>query len=475
MRNFRYILISLVLSGIILGNAPFAMAKTKKTHKRARVSSAKNANSSLQNRIEQLESNQKVLERKLEVEKEIQEQKEKDKPKDAATVTAGKDGFIVKSGDGNFKLRIGGYIQTDGRFFIKDSADKLANQFELRRVRPIFEGTVYKYFDFRIMPDFGEGKAVLQDAYADVHPFTWLRFRGGKFKEPVGLERLQSGSNLLFIERGLPTNLVPNRDVGLQLHGDVWDGTFNYALGLFDGVFDGGSVDGDVSDGKDFAGRVFVQPFKKTSITPLQGFGVGVSGTYGSQFGSISTTNLPSYKSIGQNTIFSFLNDTTAAGTVFSDGKRYRISPQGYFYYGPFGLFGEYVRSTEKVNLAGAKKELTNTSWQVAASYVVTGEKNGWNGVTPKNPINPKKGHWGAFEIAGRYGEIEFDKAAFPTYADPTKSVRKAEAWGVGVNWYLNKNFKWALNFDQSRFKGGDKGGNRPTENALFTRLQIAY
>lgn len=32
---------------------------------------------------------------------------------------------------------------------------------------------------------------------------------GNQFRQPVGLERLQSRANLLFIERGLPTALVP--------------------------------------------------------------------------------------------------------------------------------------------------------------------------------------------------------------------------------------------------------------------------
>jgi phosphate-selective porin OprO/OprP len=472
-KNFHYIFITIMAMGIILGNQTMAQAQSKSKHK-ARSSSS--ADSTLQQRIEELEQNQKVLEHKWELEKEANEQKEKEKASQTAIVKANSDGFSIQSADGKYKLRIGGYIQFDGRFFLDDTGDKLANQFVLRRVRPILEGTVYKYFDFRIMPDFGEGKAVLQDAYTDIHPFAFLRLRAGKFKEPVGLERLQSATNLLFIERGLPTNLVPNRDLGFQLHGEVWEGIFNYALGFFNGIFDGGSTDGDISDGKDFAGRIFVHPFKKTSVTPLQGFGVGIAGSFGSEFGKSNSPNLPSYKSIGQQTFFSFLNDSTdPTKTAIANGTRFRISPQGYFYYGPFGFFGEYVQSTENVSLNGAGAQLTNTAWQTAASYVITGEKASYYGVVPKNPINPKKGYWGAFEIAGRYGELEVDPATFPIFADPTKSANKAKAWGAGVNWYLNKNFKWQLGFDQTRFSGGAKGGNRPTENALFTRLQIAF
>jgi phosphate-selective porin OprO/OprP len=246
-RNFRSLLIALIGMSLFLGITSMAQAKSR--HK-TRAASQNSAKPGLQQRIDELEQNQKVLERKWELDKEATEAKEKEKAKESAIVKAGSDGFIIQSADGAYKLRIGGYIQTDGRFFLHDTGDKLANQFVLRRVRPILEGTVGKWFDFRIMPDFGEGKVVLQDAYTDIHPWLFARLRGGKFKEPVGLERLQSGSNLLFIERGLPTNLVPNRDVGFQLHGDVGSGFFNYALGFFNGVFDAGSTDGDASDGK---------------------------------------------------------------------------------------------------------------------------------------------------------------------------------------------------------------------------------
>src|SRR5205823_3707158 len=106
-----------------------------------------------------------------------------------------------------------------------------------------------------------------------------------KFKEPVGLERLQSGANLLFVERGLPTQLVPNRDVGVQLHGELFDGAVNYAAGLFNGVQDSGSGDSDVGsdDHKDVAARLFAQPFKKSKPGPLQGLGFGLGGSWGNQ------------------------------------------------------------------------------------------------------------------------------------------------------------------------------------------------
>src|SRR5678816_3006197 len=53
-----------------------------------------------------------------------------------ATVDASRDGFTIRSSDNNFQLRLGGYIQADGRFFVgPDQID--TSTFILRRIRPI--------------------------------------------------------------------------------------------------------------------------------------------------------------------------------------------------------------------------------------------------------------------------------------------------------------------------------------------------
>ena len=380
-------------------------------------------------------------------------------------VGAGKDGFFLKSADGDYQLKLRGYIQADGRFFAGGRNSTGIDQFLLRRVRPIFEGTVAKNFDFRIMPDFGNGKTELQDAYLDIRFLPELKLRGGKFKSPVGLERLQSGTDILFVERGLPTNLVPNRDVGFQLHGEVLDGALSYAVGVFDGSPDGASVDGDTGDDKEFAGRVFARPFKGSVIDALAGLGVGIAGSYGDTEGA-----LPSYKTPAQEKFFSYKSSSSAAGT------HYRISPQVYYYWNSFGFLGEYVVSSQEVKNGSSAAALRNDAWQAEASYVLTGEKASYKGVTPRNSFDIRKGTLGAFEVAARYGKLNIDKGAFPVFADPAKSARVAESVGGGVNWYLNRNVKIVANYEQTSFHGGATGGkDRDDEKIFLSRFQIAY
>jgi phosphate-selective porin OprO/OprP len=340
-------------------------------------------------------------------------------------------------------------------------------------VRPNIEGTVAKYFSFRILTEFGEGKTSLQDAYIDFTYFPNAKLRVGKFKSPVGLERLQSVTDSRFVELALPTNLVPNRDIGFLLYGDPWGGALSYAVGVVNGVADLASGDGDNNDDKDGVARLFVHPFRGTGIDALKGLGLGVGASYGNRQGSTTDQNLPSYKSAGQQTFFKYRNGTD---NVYADGSSVRVSPQGFFYYGPIGLFGEYVRSTQEVRkLPSTVRKLTNTAWQAAAYYVLTGEDESYKGIVPKRPFEPGKSGWGALEIAARYSALRVDDDAFPIFADLTKSASKAAAWAGGLNWYLNRNVKVALTYEETKFTRGATIGDREKEKVLLNRVQLTF
>lgn len=427
--------------------------------------------STITQRLHDLDQKLRILERKW----ELAQEEAAAKAKEAPALVAGKDGFSLKSADSKFQLKLRGYVHSDGRFFLADDEKRFVNTFLMRRIRPIFEGTLDKNFDFYLMLDFGGGTTVIQDAHVDFHYSPKARVRVGKLKEPFGIERLQSGANLLFVERALPNNLVPNRDVGAQLHGELAKGAVTYAVGVFNGVADGASADNDNGDEKDFVGRLFLLPFKNTSATVLQAFGLGVAGSSGTQQGSVTAPNLPSYRTPSQQTCFSYRSDATAAGTAIASGKRTRISPQGYFYSGAFGLFGEYVIAKQEVTRGTTAANLQNTAWQAAASYLLTGQKVNYRGVTLPKPFEPKDRNWGAFELAARFSKLKVDGKTFPIFADLTRSAKTATAWSVGVNWYLNRNAKLTVDYEQTDFEGGASTGDRKQEKIIFSRLQISY
>jgi phosphate-selective porin OprO/OprP len=415
-------------------------------------------------RIEHLEQRILIMDRLLELWRDSVTQRFQASP----VISAGTGGFSIRSADGAYSIRIRALIQGDARFFMGDSAQPASSLFLLRRVRPYFEATVAKHYSLRIMPDFGGGTTVIQDAYMDARFSNHLQLRGGKFKAPFGLERLVSSTDLLFAERGFPTSIAPNRDIGLQLGGDILGGGVSYALGVFDGVVDGGSTDTDANDSKDVVGRLFIQPFRNTAGHGLAGLGFGIAGSYGDQLGTATVSALPSYRTPGQATFFAYRTG------VFADGRRTRIGPQAHIYSGRFGLLGEYYASKQRVTLT-TSETIEARAWQLAGSFVLFGGNASYRAVTPKTDFDWTAGTWGALELVGRYGELTIEDEAFPVFADPTASARKASGFGLGLNWYLNRNVRLYASYEETRFDDGAATGDREKEKVLFTRMQFAY
>ena len=440
----------------------------------ARADATSDAIGELKQQIEALDQKVKVLERQKELDTEAAETKAKDTPK----ISVGNSGLSAASADGNFVFQLHGLVQVDNRTFFNDRDNHnqsiVGNDtFLLRRARPIFSGTLYKDFDYMFVPDFGGSSVQIFDAYVNYRYSPWLQVRAGKFKVPVGLEQLQSDQYTSFNERGLPTALLPNRDIGFQLWGDIGNGRLSYAAGVFIGVGDGRyTSNADFEDHRDFAGRIFAQPFRGTSVTPLQNLGFGLAGSWGNV--SSSATGLASaYLTDGQQQFFAYTNGVVANGT------HWRLSPQGNYYWGPFGLLGEYVISDQEVTKGAVSADLQNTAWQVAAGWVLTGEDASYTGVTPKHPFDPRANHWGALQLVARYADLNIDDNAFPVFANPATSASEAKAWAVGLNWYLNKNIRANVSYAHTSFGGKINSAaatvTRQPEEVVFTRLQLAF
>ncbi len=398
-----------------------------------------------------------------------------------ARQTAGwKDGFFIQTADAKTKLKIGGFQQFDGRFFIADDNDPHTDQFGFRSLRPDLQGTLFDHFDVRLMPDFAGARLVLQDAYVDVHYGDAIRVRAGKFKVPFGLERLQGETQTLFAERGLPTQLAPNRDLGVQVHGELAKGRFAYQIGAFNGVADGGSGDGDVSDGKEGALRVFVKPFAQ-STRALEELGVGGAVTYGKKSGVLASPDVGVFKTQASTTFFALATGTTLMDTTIADGTTWRATGQASYYLGPVGVLGEYVRTNQRVARGDVRADASFDAWQATAQWVITGDDATYKSVSPKRPLDPGKGQWGAVDIGARIGALRvLESSVFRDgLADEQKSARRAWSAGGGVNWYANKNVRLVLDYERTWFRHGAKDGavtvDRAPESSIVGRVQTVF
>jgi phosphate-selective porin OprO and OprP len=437
----------------------------------------------LKAQIEALDQQIRILGRKQEIVNDDVAAKQKAAP----TVTASDKGFGIKSTDGQFEYRLRGLVQFDYRNFDGAApAGTIYDGFLARRIRPTFEGTVFGKYGFRFTPEFAESgdgsnttgiaqnKTRVIDAYLDARFDPAYSFRFGKFKPFVGLERLQSGSDIKFIERSyVSNNILPNRDFGLSLYGEALDKKLNYAVGYFNGVRDGGEnfTTQDDNNQKDFAARVFSTPFAGTD-SALAGLGVGIAGTWSDA--DSKSNALPSYKTAGQ--AYNFF----AYSGARSNGRRERISPQAYYYYGPLGIIAEYAAVTQGISKTSgnASTNVTNSAWQIATSYLLTGEDASFKGVKPYQPFKSgAEGGWGAFELLARYQENNIDRDAV-TFANTTNGYALgAKTWGVGVNWYLNEASRFSFNLERTKFSDVKKGAVLlgDTEDFAVARYQLAF
>jgi len=383
------------------------------------------------------------------------------------TATAGQDGFVIQSADGDFRLQIGLLVQADGRFALDDSSEAVVNTFSFRRLRPYLKGRFSRRFEFYFNPDFAGGILVVQDAYVDTVFARAFRIRAGKGKTPFGLERLHSASNLLFVNRALPTALVPNRDIGIQVLGDIAGGVVSYLAGVMNGVPDGGSADLDTNDAKDFSGRLIVRPLGKIATSPLRGLSLAVSGSTGRESGASA---LPTFRTQSLEQQYFSYNGVTA------DGVRTRYSPQFSYYYKVFGAFGEYVHTRTPILKGSVRENIAHEAWQAAGSIVLTGEAatDDGAGVRPRANFDFGSGHLGAFQVAARYHSLKIDDRAFTLNLAAAGSSRTAAGWTAGLNWYLTPNFKYVFNFERTVFDG-NPDGPRKVENAVIFRTQVAF
>jgi phosphate-selective porin OprO/OprP len=464
---------------------PFAGA----AHAQNAPNQAGDSNTDLRAEIEAQKQRLAILERKLELQQEAATAAAASAPK----ITANATRFQIGSPDNSNFIRFRGTLFADNRAYAGDSAPETADTFLLRSVRPTFEGTFAGIYDFRFTPDFGSGRSIIVDAYAAARFKPGFVVTVGKFKPSVGLERLASEPDLRFMERGLPTLLVPNRDLGVQLSGEFAGGAFAYQVGYFNGVTDGQSSDNlaspDVESdtGGDYAARVFFQPFINSDNFNLRGLGFGVGSTWQDLDGAATNPYLPSYRSQGQLSVFSYRANTATGVTpnnaTFADGERLRLAPQLYYYRGSFGFLGEYTQVKQDVSrvVAGSTRSdtLTHSAWQGQFSWFITGEEESFRGFTPQSTFQPGKQGTGAWELVARIQELDVDDDTFAdganSFANPLTAISKETSYGVGVNWYPWNTVKLSLNYDLTSFEGGAATRDRAHEQAIFSRFAINY
>jgi phosphate-selective porin OprO/OprP len=437
------------------------------------------------------------------------------KDDDKTPVAGWKDGFFLQSKNKDFMLRITGQIQADYRAYLNDSDQFDVDTFFLRRARFGLEATMFQYYDFRFLPDFGQGKAVIQDSYMNIHYWDEFQFEVGKFKQPVSYEQLIQDRFVPTLERSLIDQLVPARDVGVMLWGQkLFSDRLDWATSVSNGEING---DFDVNEPKDVDARIAVRPLNSDAFLPVvHRLQLGVSGGWGQESEPMNPNTLKTPAQVPWFRFFSGTTTSTGAPIVVAsteaNGGRWRLTPELSYFFRGFGFAAQYyaeeqeisritatttqtvtgttVNPPKTVTVLGPGIEVPFQGFYVLGTYLLTGEERTEysQAIEPLRPFNPCYPFScpGAWELVARVSRLEVGSEVYgPTLAtslaDRTKNSRGATEYTIGFNWYFNRWARMQFNYEHDSFDQPVvfnpslpllKGSYQDT---LMTRFQIIF
>lgn len=385
-----------------------------------------------------------------------------------------------------FAMRPFGRLHLDAVFFDQDAANKAVvgdapNGVDIRRARLGVEGEGLDVLFYRFDVDFvsidasTRERPAIFDAYLEVREVPVVgNVRIGHFREPIGLDRLDSSHDFPFMERAAVTNaLVPFRNLGLMAFDWNEAETWTWAYGVFtenSNEFGESAAD---SPGVSGTGRVTWLPY----------FAECDGGPHLLHLGSAL-----SLRHVGENALRRFGSppellvregDTLRTPNFVDTGL---LPVADYLVWGTEIAYdrGPWYVQAESV-LAGG--ELTNgTSFGFVGGYVetgvfLTGETRVYDrragihrSIVPHDPVfggrdgsGPRWGR-GAWETAVRLSYVDLD--------DGTIAGGRMTDFTFGLNWYLMSRSRVMFDYVRSHI---DRSGTDSEANVFGARFQYAF
>ena len=346
-----------------------------------------------------------------------------------------KEGIRMDSGDQNFKLKMGGRIMNDWVAFSAD--DAIHDRFspvggtEFRRARFYFSGTIHDRVEFKANYDFAGSDADFKDVWIGIKGIPTLgRFKVGHFKEPFGLEALNSSKYIPFMERSLASALIPFRNTGFMFSNPLADERMTWAAGVFKDAPDSGLGIG--SNNYSVTGRLTGLPLYQNGGRRLVHLGMAYSR---------------------RNPILDTLRFRERPGThlsarwvntdFFPARSEDLLGLEAALVEGPFSLQSEYVNAAANSPTLG---DPSFNSFYVQGSFFLTGENRrykkesgAFTRARPRGNLFGGEKGIGAWELVARYSRLDLDEG--------TILGGELNNLTLGLNWYLNPNTRFMFNY----------------------------
>ena len=166
------------------------------------------------------------------------------KDKDGSVSVGYDKGVYIKTDDGKNKLKINVHLQPQYQTLVMEGQDDV-HTFQIRRGQIHFTGNAFsENLTYRVQYEAiggrtnttneGELRAdQLLDAYINYKFMDEIEIRAGQFKPYYNREELTSDTKLNFVDRSTLNDVVSlGRDLGLAIHGKVFDKKLEWALYL---------------------------------------------------------------------------------------------------------------------------------------------------------------------------------------------------------------------------------------------------
>ena len=389
------------------------------------------------------------------------------------------DGFRIDSPGEKLRIKMNLLINLDAGYIDAENdldeafSDLEGSHFELRRLRLLVAGTVSDNMLFRVQFEFAGDEFDMKDFW---YGFNGVPYLGslliGYLKEPFSLEELTGSQSITFMERALPTRaFAPARNAGIKIRNTALSDRLHWAGGAFLSIGDVKNED-DLFDvfseavGYDLTARIGGIPWYSEEDGKLLHLGISYSHLFRddnesdarARFSSRPESFLPDERLVDTGHFFIESGDVIDLELAMQSG--------------PFSLQGELFHMFTD---ADAEGDPHFWGFYLYGSFFLTGESRRYNiaraTFTPEEPqhgFRPRKGRWGAWEIAFRYSYIDLN--------DERIKGGKERNITVGLNIYLHRKVRLMFNYVNARVE--DRAEPRihdDSANIFQTRFQITF
>ncbi|WP_269619422.1 OprO/OprP family phosphate-selective porin [Zhongshania sp. BJYM1] len=360
----------------------------------------------------------------------------------------GKKGLVVKSGNGDFSMNLGGRIQADASIHSNDDLQKRSNGdpveavsgTEIRRARLALKGTFNRDFGYVIEGDWGGNSVSMKDVFVVYHATPNLEFTVGNQKHALSMEVQESSNDIMFNERSLLTGLtLPHFDRAIGLNAKTMGENWSLQGGIYgDAISSSGN---GADEGGGVAMRGTFAPINEAG--KLLHIGANLGMRKANDNNSLSNSKTPRLRYETTNMSDFYLTDT---GSIAGFDE---IQLSGFELAAMLGRFSAQAEFGQADISRDGGSDLSFDAHYLQFGWSLTGEARTYKGsdgefkkLKARNNFNPSQNNWGAWELALRMDELDL--------GDEDIQGGSQKRLSLNLNWYLNDNLRVLMGYSRS-------------------------